>query len=280
MRSVVRIVCASLVCASLLCTSSQASATSAAPTRIVSLAPSLTEIVYAIGCGPKLVADTSYDDYPAPARSLPHVADLIQVDLERLAVLHPSVVLALHDQEREGAPVESRLGVRVEYLPNRSLRDLFQDIRTVGDACRESKRAASLERSLRARLARITARAQAFSTHPRVLVLLDLPGFTAGKNSFLDDLVRLAGGSNVAAGIDQPYPNVSGEWLLKMQPEVIIVSKATPFGRDIQAAQPWRSLRAVQNNRVYRPPSDDIIQRNGPRIAAGLQWLVGVIHGR
>lgn len=246
--------------------------------RIVSLAPSLTEIVYALGCGPQLVADTTYDNYPSAARSLPHVADLVQVDLERMAVLRPSLVLALHDQEREGAPLQGRLVLTVVYLPNRSLDDLFKDIASVGEACHAQKAAAGLSRMLHERLARIAARARRYPKHPSVLFLLDLPGFTVGKNTFLDDLIRLAGGRNVAAGIDQPYPNVSSEWLLGVQPDVIIVSKATPFSRDVRATEPWRSLRAVQNNRVFSPPSDDIVQRNGPRITDGLQWLMATIH--
>lgn len=248
--------------------------------RLVSLAPSLTEIVYAIGCGSQLVADTSYDDYPSAARRLPHVADLIQVDLERLAVLHPTRVLALHDQEREGAPITAQLSVPVVYLPNRSLPDLFADITAVGHACHAERAAQALTASLRQRLTQIAGRAHRYPAHPKVLYLLDLPGFTAGKQSFLDDLIRLAGGTNVAAAIPQPYPNVNGEWLLRVQPDVIIVSKATPFGPDVRATEPWRSLRAVQTNRVYRPPNDDILQRDGPRIADGLAWLVAVIHGK
>jgi len=253
-------------------------ATGEIPARIVTLAPSLTEIAYAIGCGPQLVADTSYDDYPAAARRLPHVADLITLDLERLAVLQPTAVVALHDQEREADPVVSRLGIPVTYLPNRKLDDLFADIAGVGEACRRQQSAAAFARSLRVKLLQTTARARRYATHPRVLFLLDLPGFTVGKNSFLDDLIRLAGGVNVAGAINQPYPNVSAEWLLGVNPDLIIVSRATPFDGAVRRTEPWRSLRAVQRGRVYRPPSDDIVQRNGPRIIEGLSWLVATLH--
>ena len=255
-----------------------AAAPAASAGGVVSLAPSLTEIAYAIGCGPQLVADTTYDDYPAAARRLPHVADLVQVDLERIAVLEPRIVLALHDQEREGAPLQTRLGLHVVYLPNRGLPDLFKDITAVGSACDRRDGAAKLAASLQRRLTRLHAQTQRYHSRPKVFVLLDLPGFTAGKNSFLDDLVRLAGGVNVTGGINQPYPNVSAEWLLDTQPDVIIVSRATPFGAAVRATQPWRGLRAVQRGRVFSPPSDDIVQRNGPRIVDGLAWLAGIIR--
>ncbi|MDQ6781420.1 MAG: helical backbone metal receptor [Candidatus Eremiobacteraeota bacterium] len=246
--------------------------------RILSLAPSLTEIVYAIGCGDQLVADTTYDDYPAAARRVPHVADLVQVDLERAALLSPSHALALHDQEHEAAALQTRLAIPVTYLPNRGLADLFLDITAVADVCRMPQAGEQLSASLRRQLAAIAAQTSRRPSHPKVLFLLDLPGFTVGRNSFLNDLIRLAGGVNVAASIQQPYPNVSAEWLLRVQPDVIIVSRGTPFGIDVRASQPWRSLRAVRMNHVYRPPSDDVVQRDGPRIVDGLRWLVSVIQ--
>ena len=246
--------------------------------RIVSLAPSLTEIAYALGCGPKLVADTTYDDFPASARTLPHVADLVSVDLERLSALRPNIVIALHDQERQAAPIQSRLHVKVVYLPNRRLDDLFADISGVGGACGAETMARKLSHTLRARITDVSAKASRSRKHPTVLFLLDLPGFTVGAGSFIDDLIRLAGGINVAGGIGQPYPNVSSEALLAMNPRVIIVAREVRFGADVQKREPWRSISAVRDRRVVRPPSDDIVERNGPRIVEGLRWLAAAIH--
>jgi ABC-type Fe3+-hydroxamate transport system substrate-binding protein len=247
-------------------------------TRIVSLAPSLTEIAYAVGCGPKLVADTTFDDYPASARQLPHVADLVTVDLERVTALAPSVVLALHDQEREATPIEHQLHIRVEYLPNRDLSDLFADIDQVGGACGNEVEARQLNATLHQKLARLERTAAAYHSRPKVFFLLGLPGFTAGAHSFIDDLITLAAGINVAASIHQPYPDVSAEWLLQSDPDVIVVAREAQFGSDVTAREPWRSLRAVQSGRIVRPPSDDLIERNGPRIVDGLSWLIHAIH--
>lgn len=246
--------------------------------RIVSLAPSLTEIAYRIGCGPQLVGDTTFDDYPAPARALPHVADLITVDLERLRALAPTSVLALHDQEKEAAPVWAQVHVPVTYLPNRELRDLYADIAGVGAACDRAHAAQELAGTLRARFAQLAREAAAYRDRPLVFFLLDLPGFTAGSHSFLDDLIRRAGGTNVAGGLAQPYPDVSAEWLLRADPDVIIVAHDTQFGQDIRSQEPWSSLRAVRSNRVVRPPSDDLLERDGPRIVDGLAWLIHAIH--
>ena len=244
-----------------------------APPRIVSLAPSLTEIAYAIGAGGELVGDTAYDDYPAAARALPHVADLIHADAERIAALRPTIIIALHDQEREGAEISNKLAVPVRYLPNRTLNDLYADIAGVGAASGHEREASALQRALRVKMEALAGKVQSRS-RPRVLFLLGLPGFTAGKGTFIDDLIRLAGGQNVAGNIDQPYPNLSAEAILAFNPQVLIVARDTPFGPQMRRQPPWKDIEAVRAGRVLRPPTDAILERNGPRIVEGLAWLV------
>lgn len=246
--------------------------------RIISLAPSITEIAYAIGCGPTLVADTTFDDYPPPARTLPHVADLAHVDLERTAALRPTVVLALRDQEKEGSDVERSLGIPVTYLPNRGLHDLWTDIAGVGKACGRTTQADALTASMQRRIGRIAARHRSPGDRPRVLFLLGLPGFTVGKGSFIDELITLAGGANVAAHVDLAYPNLSPEAIAALDPDVIVVAREVPFGADVRAQEPWRSLRAVRSGRIVVPPDDDLIERPGPRVVDGLAWLERAIR--
>jgi iron complex transport system substrate-binding protein len=270
-----------IVCAAMLCGCAQTAPTASpppSPPRIVSLAPSITEIAYAIGCGGLLVGDTRYDDYPPAATTLPHVADLTHVDLERLTGIAPTDVLALHDQEKEGSEIARSLNVHVEYLPNRNLDDLYADITGVGSACGREAQAGALNASLKARTAAIAAKARAAKTRPRVLFLLGLPGFTVGKHSYLSDLIEMAGGINVAGGVDQAYPDLSGESIVAMNPDVIIVARDTPFGADVRAREPWRSVNAVKSGRVATPPTDDILERPGPRIVEGLTWLEKAIH--
>ena len=241
--------------------------------RVITLAPSLTEIAYAVGCGDALIADTRYDDYPAAAKTLPHVADLAHADLERIAQLRPTVVVALHDQEHEGSSINARLGVPVVYLPNRRLNDLYADIAGVSRACDRSAQGDALALQIKQQLARLVAAQPRGGRRPRVLFLLGLPGFTAGKSSYISDLIALAGGDNIAGGLDQPYPDLSAEAIVRADPQVIIVSNDTPFGADVRAREPWRSLSAVQRGRVVRPPEDSILERNGPRVVQGLEWL-------
>jgi len=247
-------------------------ATHATP-RVISLAPSLTEIAFAVGCGDALIGDTTFDDYPAAAKTLPHVGDLVHADLERIAQLSPTVVVALHDQEREGSAITAHLRVPVVYLPNRNIRDLYADIDGVAAACRKQAQGAALSAELRARIERVAKEAADKHTHPRVFYLLGLPGFTAGKRSYLNDAIALAGGVNVAGAVDQPYPNFGEEAILRADPDIIIVSKSVGFGADVRAREPWRSLRAVRDGKVISPPDDSILERDGPRIVDGVEWL-------
>jgi len=249
--------------------------------RIVSLAPSLTEIAYAIGCGPQLVGDTLYDDYPEAARRLPHVADLTHVDLERLSQLAPTAILALHDQESEGSAISRVMrGAGVQYLPNRNLADLYTDVAGVGHACGRDRQAQAFDAQMRRSIGRIAGQAARARTRPRVLYLLGLPGFTAGRQSYLSDLIALAGGINVAGNVDQPYPNLSAEAIVAMDPDVLIVARDTPFGPDVRAREPWRSMRAVHDGEVFSPPNDDVLERPGPRVVQGLAWLAHALHSR
>jgi len=277
-----RMRCRSIAAAALLvaCAACAGSPAAQAPTpgRIVSLAPSLTEIAYAIDCGGQLVGDTRYDDYPPAARSLPHVADLTHVDLELLTKLHPTAVLALHDQEKEGSEIGRTLGVVVAYLPNRGLPDLYADVAGVGTICNRSAQAAALAASIKARSEEIAALGRRSGARPRVMFLLGLPGFSAGEHSYLNDLIELAGGDNVAGGVDQAYPELSSESIAAMNPDVLVVSRDVPFGADVRGREPWRSLSAVKNGRVEVPPDDDIIERPGPRVVDGLAWLEHAIH--
>lgn len=240
--------------------------------RIISLAPSLTEIAFSIGCGNRLVADTVFDDYPSAARALPHVADTRTANLELVAALRPTTVVALHDQELEGSPIARQLGIPVLYLPNRDLGDLDADIEGVGNACGCSVQAAALAKSLSRRIAAI-ADAPRAKRRPRVLYLLGLPGFAAGRHSFLGDMIEAAGGENVAASSGEPYPDLNAEAIVRADPDVIVVAADTPFDKDVRAQMPWRALRAVRDGAVLRPPSDDIMERDGPRIVDGLAWL-------
>lgn len=244
--------------------------------RVVSLAPSSTEIVCALGAGALLVGVDQFSDFPAAVRQLPRVGSDLSPSLERILKLEPDVVLiATTANTRELAGDLERLGVRVVVSRADTLADVFDDVRKIGAAV-----GADAERflfGLRARLDRVAARAARLGAAPRTLVVVWTDPLTvAGGKSFVDDAIRAAGGVDVVADSPQPYPQYSVERLLARAPEVIVVGSHgdTPPLAPLFAHP---SLPAVRDHRVYRI-DQDLLFRPGPRLVDGIEALAGLLH--
>ncbi|GAC1507776.1 MAG: ABC transporter substrate-binding protein [Vulcanimicrobiaceae bacterium] len=240
--------------------------------QIVSLMPSLTEDLFAVGAGSQVIAvDRFSADIPG-ARNLPQVADFASVDTERIVQLHADVVLGIPAQARFLQPLR-RAGIKTALLPNDSFADIFRDLRAIGRISGHAKAARSLEMALRRRTAALH-RGIHFRHAPRVFVVLDAsPIYTAGRTSYLSDLIALAGGKNAAENLPMAYGPYSAEALLKLQPDVLVADGSTGISRFL-GAEPWRSLRAVQTHHVFVLQPADILERPGPRYNEGLRWLI------
>ena len=245
--------------------------------RVISLAPSSTEILYALGAGPLLVGVDQYSDYPAAARALPRVGNDLAPSVERILGLRPDVVfLATTANSRDLAAELERLGVRVVISRTDSLDDLFADITKIGAAIDRAAGAAALVATLRGRIAAVTA-AVAQKPRPRAAVVVwPEPLTVAGGKSFVDEAIRAAGGDNIAADSDQPYPQYSVERLVARAPEVIVVGS---HNNDVSLAaiEAHRSLPAVKNHRLHRIDGD-LVFRPGPRLVDGIEILAKLLH--
>jgi iron complex transport system substrate-binding protein len=243
--------------------------------RIVSLLPSLTEDLFAIGAGPQVVAVSDYTDYPPAAAKLPQVASFTSLDAERIARLHPDLVVGIEAQRALVGDLR-RIGVRVELVRNDSFDDLFAAIARLGALSGHVPQAAELAARLHARTALLVSRVPR-GPRPSVFVVLGIaPIYTIGDGSYIAHLIALAGGRN-ASGVRDAYPRYSAEALVARQPDVIVADAMSGL-RGALAAQPWRSLRAVQAGRVYVLADADILERPGPRYNDGLAWLIARLH--
>ncbi|MDQ6930943.1 MAG: helical backbone metal receptor [Candidatus Eremiobacteraeota bacterium] len=250
------------------------SAVTSAPhgARIVSLMPSFTEDLVAIGAGRQIVAVDQFSTDVPGARSLPVVANFSSVNTERIVQLHGSLIVAIPAQDRFLVPLR-RAGVQRALLTNDSFGDIFRNIEALGALTGHPRQAAALEKSLHARTARLHASIH-FRRAPTVFVVLDTsPIYTVGPKSYISDLIRLAGGRDAAADLHAAYAPYSAEALLRLQPDVIITDKSTRLQRVLQT-EPWKSLRAVAQRHVFTIDSADILERPGPRYNEGLAWLV------
>lgn len=261
---------------------------SAAPARrIISLVPALTEILFAIGAGPQVIAVSSYDDDPPEVKTLPRVGALLDPDTERILSMRPDLVLVygsqieLRDQlKRVGIPIFSyRHGGLAELAP--TFRQLGQLTGHVADAARVS---GDIERRLAEVRMRVAGRGR-----PRTLLVLYREPMSlrqldaSGGIGFLNDLIELAGGANVLADVKRQAVRVSTEMLLARAPEVIVdlhYSAAMDEAQLRQEREVWRplaSIPAVKANRVRLLVGDHLVVP-GPRVAQAAEEYARVIH--
>ena len=238
--------------------------------RIVTLVPSFADDVYAIGAGSQLVGVSEYTDAPR-AKKLPRVADAGSVDAEAILALHPSVVIGIPAQARLTEPLR-RAGVRVVLLADNSYASIFDDIAAIGELTRRRSSAAATIADLRRETASLEARTKPYAYRPRVFVVLGSgPIWTAGAQSYISELVTLAGGTNAASDLGTAYGQYSDEALLRSQPDVLVADAAINLGAVLDR-EPWRSLRAVRLHHVYSV-NPDLIERPGPSYNDGIRWL-------
>jgi len=262
--------------ASLASSAPSPASTAPAPARIVSLLPSLTEDLFAIGAGPRVVGVSSYTDFPAAAARLPVVSSSAALDVERIVALRPDLVVAGGVQRRLAEPLR-RAGLRVAFVDETSYDQIFSAIERLGALSGRAAAASALEGSLRRRTAAIVAR-EPHGPRPSVFVVVDLaPLYTAGEGSFTARLVELAGGRIAVGRLRLPYAPYGAEALVALQPDVI-VGNAGDGLRAALARPPWSDLRAVRTHRVASIDNPDLLARPGPRFVEGLAWLVRALH--
>ncbi|HEV8019921.1 MAG TPA: helical backbone metal receptor [Candidatus Lustribacter sp.] len=247
-----------------------------APLRIVSLIPSLTEDLFAIGAGPMVVGVSEFTDYPPAARSLPIVANYSTADAERIVQLHPDVVVGIASQAAPAAGVR-KTGIRTVLLDDNGFDDIFRNIEALGLLTGRDDEARALTDRLRARTTALMRTVHKRGRPPSVFVVLGTgPIFTVGDTSYIGKLIALAGGTNAAA-IHDAYGAFSAEGLLAVQPDVLVADPTIQL-QSVLDRPPWNALRAVREHHVAYLPDPAILERPGPRYNDGLAWLIGILN--
>jgi iron complex transport system substrate-binding protein len=253
----------------------------ASPQRLVTLAASLTEIVFALGAGSRVVGVEQFSDYPPAARELPKVGSYISPDLERVVALRPDFCLAIKDgNPRHVVDRLQSLGIPVYVVDPHNVPGVIATIKEVGNLLGVDAKAGELAEDLNRRYKRIKDLGARVARHPRVFFQIGIsPIVSAGSHTFLDELITTAGGLNLAAG-KVPYPRFSQEQILALKPEVIIITSMDRGGafEQVKAGwERWETLPAVRNHRIFLIDSD-IVDRPSPRLLDGLEKLFGLIH--
>jgi len=256
----------------------------ARPVRIVSMAPSNTEILFAVGAGKQVAGVTSYCNYPPQARTKPQVGEFSRSSLESIVALQPDLVLAARFNPLDVLEAIRRLGIPVFAIAPARLDDVMDSMRQIGRLSGNETRADSLVLSLDRRIDRVRQITAALPDTARPVVLwgrLQAPMYTGGPGGYLHDLIQLAGGRNLAADAKTDWPQIGLETVVDRNPDVIIVSGGDAnLEQDIprlRQTDGWRQVRAVIDGRIHNLDAD-LLQRPGPRIVTGLEQLIRCIH--
>jgi iron complex transport system substrate-binding protein len=250
--------------------------------RIISLGPSITEMLFALDLGDRVVGVTDECDYPEEAKSITKVGSVFPgFDIEAIFSLEPDLILSV-----AGSVVEElrARGVQVVVLQPRDMEGVYRDVGIVGRVTGTEKRAAEVVAGLRKRVEAVIAKTSLITDRPTVFYEVDgswneNKPWTTGHSTFQDDLINMAGGTNVAAGRSGWY-ELSIDEILDADPSIIILEDyeygVTPEGAAARSA--WGTLTAVKNGRVYPIEDPDVTSRYGPRLADALELLARIIH--
>jgi len=249
------------------------------PERFVSLASSVTEVLFAVGLGGRVVGVDDFSDYPQEAKNITKVGSF-NLNYELIVSLKPDLIVGADITSRQQiSELESR-GFAVMILAPKTIHGILQDIRLIGLVSGNAEKAMNLANSLSARIDAVLLKtSNASLSRPRTY-LEYYPYWTFGPGSFGDDLIRMAGGSNIAMNATISYPMVNDEWVIQSDPEVIIYtvgSGTSTTNETIKARPGWSQITAVKENRIYSI-DDNIVARPGPRMVDALESLAKIIH--
>lgn len=252
--------------------------------RIVSLAPNVTEILFALGFDEEIVAVSNNSDYPAQAAEKKKVGTFWQPNTEQIIASRPSLIITLwFEQQRAVAQVLERLGYEVLVLRLETIAEFFEAIEKTGEKTGRKDRAENLVKKIKNGFAEMQSKYSSAEKIKVLWVVQTEPLRLAGRNTFVNELIELVGGENAIGSTIQQYPSVSTEELLTCGAEVIIHSAMDKnnIEKERIAAKKfwskWQNIPAVKNNRVYIV-EDDTILRLGPRLLEGVELIARCLH--
>jgi iron complex transport system substrate-binding protein len=251
------------------------------PTRIIALAPSITEIIYDLGQEKRLVGVTQYSTYPSEAESLPRIGSYIRPDIEKIVALKPDFCLATKDgNPKHIVDKIVSLGIPVYVINPRNLQQIMDTITRLGSLLGAEKAAADLVINMEKRIGKVQIQVKKGTHKPRVFFQIDAePLFSAGTNTFIHELIELAGGINTAAG-EVAYPRYSWEDIIVLQPEIVLISSmAGGLSPEylIESWEKWNLLSAVKNDKIFVVDAE-LFDRPTPRLVDGLEVIAAIIH--
>jgi len=251
------------------------------PQRIVSVAPNVTEILFSLGLGTRVVGVSTYCQFPPEAQKKEKIGGYINPSLEKIIALRPDLVIGAAEGDLKNFVDRlAGLGISVYIINPENVSGVIRSIENIGAVTSTVRGAQQMARTMRVEIETLRKRIQG-RPHPRVLHVLSLdPLISAGKGTFVDDLIRLAGGQNIAEKATARYPRFSMEEIIRQDPQIIILSSMRsqdPMAAERKWWHRWENISAVRLGRIFVLDAD-LIHRPSPRIVKGLEKMARVIH--
>ena len=247
------------------------------PQRIISLAPSITETLFALGLGDKVVGVTDWCDYPPEALEKEKVGGYTTPDIEKIVALNPDLILVAHGTPMEVINTMVGLGLTLFGIKTTDLDDLLNDIKRIGEITDKELEAQALTSEMASKIQAVTNQTEELEQRPRVFYIVwNDPLQTAGSGTFIHELIEKGGGVNICGNITG-YPTISIEEVIARNPEVIITSAWPGIYEWAMNETALNATAARQSGSVYTC-DDNLVQRPGPRLVKGLEWFAHFIH--
>jgi iron complex transport system substrate-binding protein len=249
-----------------------------APQRLVSLTPSVTENLYALGLGDRVVGVSSFSDYPPEAASKPVVGDAFQLNYEEILLLEPDLIIGDAQLVKNYMAKLEELGLPVLAINPSNLREVMDALMLLGKATGAVDAAAQVIGEMEDKIQWVETIVRDLPHEARPLVFVEVwdePLMTCGPGSFMQELIELAGGQNLAADAGDAWVEYSSELVVERDPEVILLTR--PYVDELMARSAWQGISAVRNGRVVEVNSDPFV-RTTPRLADALVELATILH--
>lgn len=251
-----------------------------APTKIVSLAPSNTELLYALGLGESVAGVDDYSNYPEAAKQKPQVGSFNQTNIEKIVSINPDLVLAAGLTSKQLLTTLEARGLTIVVLNPSNLVGVTANMKLLGQITNVAAKSDAAVGDFLKKLEDVAVKVKGATAKPRVFYELDPTLFTVGPGSFIDDMIQKAGGQNIVTDAANPYPQLSQEVVITKDPEVILLGDdtgGTDSPEKILARPGWSGITAVKNKRIV-PINADLVNRPGPRAALGVEALAKALY--
>jgi iron complex transport system substrate-binding protein len=246
--------------------------------RIISLAPSTTEILFALGLDKEIMGVSQFCNYPKEAQSKERIGTFSEPNIERILSLKPDIIFCTGLEQIVIIEKLRQLNLNMCISDPSDIKGLFDSIEEIGELTDKKDAAQILIRKMKADIESVTLITKKIPENNRLKVFVEIwhdPLMTVGNSSFVDELIRLAGGINIANDTKRPYSVFSPEEVIRRNPDCIILAYMDqPGGPDIVKSRlGWRDISAVKNNRIYNDINPDLFLRPGPRVTEGLKEI-------